>query len=116
MSEFTAEKSFLNRKLPTQKVEWGILPALSQIASPPMAEPDARGIIKQLKDALGQKSGTEFHQMVFTAISKLRGGLRIIISVPLLRKYFSSEIEGDISGGGRGLNPLSTRPSPRGGR
>lgn len=118
MSEYTAEKNFINRKLLTLKQEWDVLPARSELISAPLAEPEAKNIVNTLKDALGKKKGVlvVFHKMVSTVTSKLRGGTRVIISIPLLREYFAGEIEVDWGGGGRGLNPLQTTPRPPGGR
>lgn len=113
---YESEKAFLNRKLPTNNVNWEVLPALSQLISPPLAEPDAKNVVSQLKDALSKKCAIVFHQMVFSASSKLRGGTRVVVSVPLLREYFAGEIDGWTGGGGRGLNPLQTNPKPGRGR
>lgn len=114
---FVNEKAFLNRKLLTTKVEWEVLPALSQLISPPLADQEAKDIVGQLKDALGKQAAVVFHKMIFTMNSKLRGGLRVVVSVALLREFFAAEIDGFGGGGGRGLNPKSSpSPSPRGAR
>lgn len=113
---FESEKAFLNRKLPTNNVNWEVLPALSQLISPPLAEQEAKNIVSQLKDALGKKCAIVFHKMVFSANSKLRGGMRVVVSVSLLREFFAGEIDGGGGGGGRGLNPLQTNPKPGRGR
>jgi len=113
-TQYAAEIAFLNRKLLTTKIKWEILPAVSQIVSPPLTDSETKSIISRLKDALGRKASAQFHKMVFSATSKLRGGTRVIILVPLLREIFANEIDPYGGGGGRGYNPLSTRPT-RGG-
>lgn len=115
MSEqYQSEIAFLNRKLLTTKVKWAILPALSQIVSPPLPDAEAKNVVAKLKDALGKKAILEFHKMIFSAPSKLQGGTRVIVHVALLREIFGDEIDGGGGGGGRGYNPLSTRPTTRG--
>lgn len=113
---YASEKAFLGRKLPTFNIEWELLPALTQLITPPLAESDARTIINQLRDALGAAAGAKFDKMTFSVNSKLRGGLRVVVSIPLLREFFAGEIDTDVSGGGRGLNPMQTTPRPPGGR
>jgi len=110
-STYAAEIAFLNRKLPSANVKWEILAALSQIVSPPLAEGEAQNIVANYKKMLGNKMGIRFNKTIFTVASKLRGGMRIAISVSLLREFFGDEIDGDAGGGGgRGYNPLQTRP------
>ena len=112
---YRAEIAFLNRRLLTTKINWQVLPAMSQIATPAMSEDKAKLLVSKLKDALLRKAKEKFHTMVFLASSKLQGGTRVIIAVPLLREFFSDEIDGWGGGGGRGYNPLSTRPTKPGG-
>lgn len=110
-TQYQSEIAFLNRKLLTTKVSWTILPALSQIVSPPLSDSEVKNIIAKFKDALGKKAIIEFPKMIFSAPSKLQGGSRVIVNVPLLREIFASEIDGWSGGGGRRYNPLSTRPT-----
>lgn len=112
---FQSEIAFLNRKLLTTKVKWEILPALSQIVSPPLPDDQAKNIVAKLKDAFGKKVILDFNKIVFSTPSKLRGGTRVIVIVPLLREHFAGEIDGWSGGGGRGYNPFSTRPTRSGG-
>lgn len=115
-STFVSEIAFLNRKLPTAKIKWEVLASLSQIVSPPLAESEAKNTVASYKEILGKKANIRFHKMMFTATSKLRGGMRIVVSVNLLREIFADEIDGDsLGGGGRGYNPLQTRPGRGGG-
>lgn len=113
---YKAEIAFLNRTLPTANIKWETLPVLTQLVSPPFSEPEANGFVEKYKDLLGKRVGMRFGKMMFTTTSKLRGGTRIAVSVTLLREVFSREIDGEGGGGGRGLNPLSTRPMRGGGR
>lgn len=115
---YDAEKAFLSRKIVPATVAWEVIAPLEQISSPPLPDADASNIVSSLKEAFRNNKSAmiEFHTKVLKMNSKLRGGMRVVISVPWLRQNFASEIEADVSGGGRGLNPLSTRPSPRGGR
>jgi len=110
------EKAFLNRKLVTKKIEWEIVPALSQLISPPLPENEIKEIISQFRDVLGKKAAVVFPKMVFSVNSKLRGGLRVVVAIGLLREFFGAEIDGGGGGGGRRLNPLQTNPRPGGGR
>jgi hypothetical protein len=116
---YTAEIDFLGRKLPTAAIKWQALPAKSELISPPLHERDAHNLIAQLKDALGeaaiQQAGVLFSKMIFAVSSKLQGGVRVAISIGLLRQVFGSEIDGSVGGGGRVYSPLSTRPGRGGG-
>jgi hypothetical protein len=112
---YQSEINFLNRKLLTTKVQWTILPALSQIVSPSLQELEAKNILAKLRDALARKAILEFNKMIFLAPSKLQGGTRVIVNVPLLREIFSDEIDGWSGGGGRKhrQRPLSTNLTRR---
>lgn len=111
---FANEIAFLNRKLFGTKVNWETRPALGQILTPVLPEAEAKNIVSKLRDALGKKAVLEFQKMVTSMASKLQGGSRVIITVSILREVFSDEIDGWGGGGGRGYNPLSTKPGPRG--
>jgi len=112
---FANEIAFLNRKLFGTKVTWEARPALSQIITPALPDAEAKNIVSKLRERLGKKAVVEFQKMVTSSPSKLSGGTRIIIAVPILREIFGDEIDGWGGGGGRRYNPLSTRPGPRGG-
>lgn len=116
MSTFENEKAFLNRKLVTKTVNWEVLAAMSQLCSPALSEAEAKDIVSTLKDALGKSAALVFQKMIFSVNSKLKGGYRVIASVPLLREYFGDEIEAYSGGGGKGMTPMSTQPRPPGGR
>ncbi len=112
-------KAFLNKKIVPTQVAWEVIVPLDQVSSPPLSDPEATTIIARLKEAFGHNKAAmiEFHSKILKMSSKLRGGTRVVVSIPWLREHFAAEIETDFSGGGgRGLNPMSTRPSPRGGR
>ncbi len=115
---YDAEKAFLNRKIVPTAIAWEVIVPLEQITSPPLSDPEATNIINSLKEAFRSNKDAmiEFHSKIMKMSSKLRGGMRVVVSVPWLREHFAGEIETDFSGGGRSLNPLATRPSPRGGR
>ncbi len=115
MALYDSEIAFVNRKIPTIKVKWQALPAMSQIASQAYANPDEpKNIIGLLKDAFGKKAIDRFHKMVFTVSSKLQGGVRVVDAVKLLREVLGNDIDSDGGGGGRSYNPLSTQPRPPG--
>jgi hypothetical protein len=91
------------------------LVAKSELISPILTEQEAKNIVAALKDALGKKAVVLFHKIVFTMSSKLRGGMRVVISINLLREVFGGEIDGDTGGGGgKGYNPLTNKPKPPG--
>lgn len=113
-NNYAAEIAFINRRLPTNKVKWEILPAKSEIISPLLSDTEASNIVNALKDALSKRALAVFHKIVSTVSSKLRGGTRVVISVTLLREYFAGEIDGDTGGGGKGYNPLTNQPRPPG--
>ena len=74
-------------------------------------------LVEQYKQVMVDKAKTNnvpFVQIMFVVPSKLSGGIRIAISVPKLRQAFSDEIDVASGGGGRGYNPLTTRPGMRG--
>lgn len=111
---YKAEIDFLNRKLPTANIKWQSLSALSQLASPPLSDAEANNLIAQYKSIMAdaaKQNQVLFNKMVFTVASKLRGGIRVAVSIPLLRQVFGHEIDGVSGGGGRGYNPLTTRPT-----
>jgi hypothetical protein len=116
MSTYENEKAFLNRKLVTKTINWEVIAAVSQLCSPPLAEAEAKEIVATFKDALHRKAAIVFHKMIFTVNSKLRGGIRVIVSIPLLREFFADEIDYPSGGGGKGLTPMATQPRPPGGR
>jgi hypothetical protein len=113
---YANELAFINRKLVNATIKWDTVEAMEQVISQTISEIEAKNLINQLREALLKKAGMLFPKMVFSVHSKLHGGSRIVISIPMLREVFAGEIDFDSSGGGRGLNPLKTRPTVRGGR
>lgn len=115
---YEREIKFLERKLPTANIKWQALSAMEQVVSPPLSDGEANDIVARLKDAFGDRpkqAQMPFIKIITTAASKLRGGTRVIISVPRLRDVFAADIDGHSGGGGgRGYNPMSVRPGPRG--
>lgn len=111
---YAKEVTFLDRKLLASNVKWESREAVSQLMSPPMPPNEASNIISKLRDALAKKSGLDFPKMVQPVASKLSGGTRVVIAVNLLRQHFADEIDAASGGGGRGLNPMQSRPRPPG--
>jgi len=129
-SDYASEINFIKRRIPTTKVDWKALPAVSQIASPSMSSAETQKIVAALKDALeklmqnkmkllaeqgvGRTANEIFGKMVSSVTSKLSGGSRVIIFVNVLRDVFGGEIDGDFGGGGKSYNPFSNKPKPPG--
>lgn len=108
---YEAEIRFLNRKLVGHSINWEIRSAVEQIMTPLLSENKAKEIHEELKRALSAKAGLLMDKMAFTV--SVKGQMRVVISVRLLRDKFASEIDGGGGGGGGpGLNPLKTTPSP----
>lgn len=108
------EIRFLKRKLPTMNIKWELMPAVGQIISASISEDEAKKIISNLRDALLKKAGVNFPKMVFSVASKLRGGMRVVVVMSLLREIFGDEMADDSGGGGKSYNPFSTKPKPPG--
>lgn len=111
---YKSEIAFLNRKLPTAKIDWQARPALSQLISPLFPDKEARNFLEQYKQILGEpakRAHIPFIQIMNVVASKLSGGTRVTVVIPKLREAFGQEIDGASGGGGHGYNPLSTRPT-----
>lgn len=110
MKPFEKEKIFLNKKLLTSPIEWKELPSLAQVISPSLNNAEIKNIISSLRDSFNKKAAIVFRKMVYSVDSKLNGGTRVVVVIPLLREFFADEIDSASGGGGRGLTPLQTRP------
>jgi hypothetical protein len=116
-TEYTAEIAYLKRRLPTANITWQSRSAMAQIISAPLNDKEAHSLVEQYKQVMFHKAKSHnipFGQIMFVVPSKLNGGIRIAIAVPKLRQAFSDEIDVASGGGGRGYNPLTTRPGMRG--
>jgi hypothetical protein len=116
MTTYQSEIAFLNRKLPTEKIKWEVIAAMGQIVTPIIPESDANAIFKNYKNVFGLKAGFSFNKMFMVMPNKLKPGFaRLVVVVEVLRDIFGGEIDSGGGGGGRGYNPLSTRPGQKSG-
>ncbi len=109
---YQREIAFLKRKAPTLKVEWQEKPMMEQIISPGLPLSDVEPIYQKLKELFKIKKTVDpvsLMQLIklFTPERNPHQS-RVIISVPLLLKFFGDEMTDWSGGGGRKLKVDTT--------